>query len=213
MEGSLASWQGGAGPWASVKEGLKIKKVVMAAALVLAPFFSACAIIGGIFLYSLPVLEWSGFTSGRPSPSQIPLAVGMVWASYYLFVRLAVPKERYGEALTRLAMKRLGTACIGFSWLVSLLAFVSSGVIALIALALTLPVAMFGTLAIIPVMLIEMLRHAAVISGYGTMSYKKALVVSIFFLLVLPLLIILGLDMAMAIAVPAHITHCPPCKC
>ncbi|MBI5886283.1 MAG: hypothetical protein HZB85_06840 [Deltaproteobacteria bacterium] len=213
FESPLASGRGIAEAWVSVKEGLEIKKVVAAAALVLAPFFSVCAIIGGICMYMLPVAERFGLTLGRSLPGQLLPAAGLVWASHYLFVRVVAPKERYGEALTRLSMSRLGTACIGFSWIMLFLTFSRHGVIALIALTLTLPVAVFGALAIIPAMVIETLRHASVIAGYGKMGYWTSLGISISFLFVLPLLIILGLDMTMAVAVPAHITHCPPCKC
>jgi len=199
----------------------KARNIVM---LLLVPLFSAAAVCGLIFTFGFETVRKIDSLAflyvGRSSTYQVLITVGLLWASFYLLVLVVFPREKYREALTHLSKDRLGTGCIGVVGPISAYAFgldmiggdiyLGELISAFIHFLGIMGVGL-SMLMIIPALLVETVLCASDIVGIGMVKYWKSLLISIVFLLVLPLMIVFGMELAMA--TPVSVVNCAACEC
>lgn len=193
-----------------------MKKARNIVVLVLAPLFSAVAVCGLIFMFGFEIVRKVDFLAflyvGRSSTYQVLITIGLLWASFYLLVLVVFPGGKYREALTRLSKRKICTAVIGLVGPISFYAFFKvDGLIGLLIQIFAVMAIPFCFIAIIPALLIETACYAYVITDTGKIQYWKSLTVSVFFIMILPLLIVFGMELVMA--TPAPVVNCAVCEC
>lgn len=167
--------------------------------IVLVPLFSAWAIFVPWAFFSAYIVNtiYGEYVTNKVEDGDYIInTLGLTQLLFYVLVLAVSPKEKYWETLTSMTRNRFASACIGFV-LFLLFVLVRGFKVSNVLIFYILAIALLALIVVIP---IEMCRHASVIDDCRKFGYFKSLLMSVYFFLVIPLIIVTGVLFVMTLA-------------